>query len=298
MAALEFQFSYILALFTMILFFFRVFKLPHTRSRPKLPRPRRCVPVRCSFAHVWWWWLFAFFHSTHSRLSLTLFREMVSDHDHREEKEKKLKNEIIRHDREMMRARNSFPQLSTIPTSMRLLRHISVKSFVDKWHKREVFLVKNEMKNLLPKHTILFLYDFRRIPFSVGLFFLYTTKHEDPPRRSLEWKKCRRAQKPFFLFLFSAKHKRHPLQVLFIPPFCCSFFTTLTQQLCAALLGKGIVSKEKKYLFGFSSFHPLIYDCGAHYMRSIEILKIKNIESFFFVSVLRRKEQRYMLDML
>lgn len=159
---------------------------------------------------------------------------MVSDHDHREEKEKKLKNEIIRHDREMMRARNSFPQLSTIPTSMRLLRHISVKSFVEKWHKREVFLVKNEMKNLLPKHTILFLYDFRRIPFSVGLFFLYTTKHEDPPRRSLEWKKCRRAQKPFFSFFLVPSTKDILSKSFSSLPFAAHFLLRLLNN-CALL---------------------------------------------------------------
>lgn len=131
---------------------------------------------------------------------------------------------------------------------------------------------------------------FVEFPFQLVSFPIYNQTWRSSEEK-FGVKKVPTSSKAFFLFLFSAKHKRHPLQVLFIPPFCCSFFTTLTQQLCALLCwAKGIVSKEKKYLFGFSSFHPLIYDCGAHYMRSIEILKIKNIERSFFC--LRFQEKR------
>lgn len=79
------------------------------------------------------------------------------------------------------------------------------------------------MKNLLAKHTILFLYDFRRIPFSVGLFFLYTTKHEDPPRRSLEWKKSADELKSLFSLSFQCQAQKtsspspfHPSLLLLI----------------------------------------------------------------------------------
>lgn len=135
----------------------------------------------------------------------------------------------------MMRAWNSFPQLSTIPTSMRLLRHISVKSFVDKWHKREKsFWWKIKWRIFFPYTQYYFSTIFVEFPFQL-VSFSYIQPNMKILRGEVWSEKSADELKSLFFSFFSVPSTKDILSKSFSSlPFAAHFLLRLLNN-CALL---------------------------------------------------------------